>query len=87
MQVCYLFKDRFCVSKKCGIREVGVFQQGVLCTWQLPWLAIEKPWSALAGPFLSFLTNGCIKGSSAFVGAPFLAPCVGSFQSGEPFTG
>ena len=36
---------------------MGGFQHGVLCTWQLPWLAVEKPWPALAGPFLSFLTQ------------------------------
>ena len=28
-----------------------------LCTYQLPWLAVENPWSLLAGPFLSFLTQ------------------------------
>jgi len=27
---------------------VGGFQHGVSCTWQLPWLAVEKPWLALA---------------------------------------
>ena len=27
----------------------------MLCIWQLPWLAVGKPWSALAMPFLSFL--------------------------------
>jgi len=29
----------------------------LLCTWQLPWLAVEKPWSAPAWPFLSLLTQ------------------------------
>ena len=46
--------DRFCASKKGRIREVGGFQHGVLCTWQLPLLAVEKPWSALAWSVLSF---------------------------------
>ena len=32
-----------------------------------------RPWWALAGPFLSLLTNRHRKGSSVFVGAPFLA--------------
>ena len=38
------FEDRFCASKKGGMRggEVGGFQLGVPCTWQLPWLAVEK---------------------------------------------
>ena len=36
---------------------MGRFQHGVLCTWQLAWPAVEEPWSALAGPFLSFLTQ------------------------------
>ena len=53
--------------------EVGGFQHRVQYKWQLPWLAVEKPWSALAWPFLTFLTNGCRKGSSAFVEAPLLA--------------
>jgi len=31
---------------------------GQLCTYQLPWLAVENSWSSLlAGPFLSFLTQ------------------------------
>ena len=48
-------KIGFTLAKKVGKGEVGGFQHGVPCTWQLPWLAIRKPWSALAGPFLSFL--------------------------------
>ena len=48
------FEDRFCSSKK-G-RWAG-FQHGVPCTWQLPWLAVEKPWSALVGPFLTLLAQ------------------------------
>ena len=44
----------------------------MLCTWQLSWLAVERPWLALAGPFL-FSTNGHRNRSSAFVGPPFLA--------------
>ena len=26
-------------------------------TWQLPWLDVEQPWSALAGPFLTLLVQ------------------------------
>ena len=37
------FEDRFCASKKDGIGEVGRFQYRVPCTWQLSWLAVEKP--------------------------------------------
>ena len=36
------FEDRFCTSEKGGMGEVGGFQCGVPCTWQLPWLAVEK---------------------------------------------
>ena len=48
------FEDRFCASKKGGIVGGGLVSAR---TWQLPWLAVEKPWSALAWPFLSFLTQ------------------------------
>ena len=51
-------EDRFALRKKVGYGKVGRFQHGVLCTWQLPWLAVEKPWSTLAWAF--FDTNGCI---------------------------
>ena len=51
------FEDGFCASKKGGIGEVGGFQLRVPCTWQLPWLAVEKRWSALAGPFLTLLAQ------------------------------
>ena len=44
-------------SKKGGIRGGGGFQHRVPCTWQLPWLAREQPWSALAGPFLTLLAQ------------------------------
>ena len=59
LDACYqlaqsVLKIVFMVAKK---GEVSRFQDGLPCTWQLPWLAIEKPWSALAWPFLSFLTQ------------------------------
>ena len=41
-----VLKIGFALAKKGG--EVGGLQRGVPCTWQLPWLAVEKPWSALA---------------------------------------
>ena len=47
------FEDRFCASKKGGIRGGGWVHSGELCTWQLPWLAREEPWLAVAGPFLA----------------------------------
>ena len=51
--------------------EVGRHSHDMLCTWQLSWLAIEKPWSALTWPFLSFFfyANRYRNHSSAFVGA------------------
>jgi len=38
-----------------GLGDVGRFQHRVPCTWHLPWLAVNKPWSALPDPFLFFL--------------------------------
>jgi len=40
-----------------GIGKVGKFQHRILCTWQLPWLAVEQCWLALAGPPLSHLVR------------------------------
>ena len=45
------FEDRFCTSKKGGIGGGVWVHREVPCTWELLWLAVEKPWSALAGPF------------------------------------
>ena len=36
---------------------MGRFQYGVPSTWQLPWLAVEWPWSALVGPLLTLLVQ------------------------------
>jgi len=44
-----------------GWGEVGRFQHGLPCTWQLPWLGVEKPWSALSWPFLSLTQTGVDK--------------------------
>ena len=52
-----LAQDRFCASKKGEIGGGGWVHPEMPCTWQLPWLAVEKPWSTLAWPFLSFLTQ------------------------------
>ena len=52
-----VLKIGFVLAKKVGQGEVAGFQHGVLCTWQLAWLAVEKPWSALAGPFLTLLAQ------------------------------
>ena len=41
------------VCKKGGIVGGGWVHPELPCTWQLPWLAVEKPWSALAWPFLN----------------------------------
>ena len=43
----------------------------VPCTWQLSYLAIERPLSALGGPFLSFFAQMGIEITSPLVGAPF----------------
>ena len=51
------FEDWFRASKKHGIGEVGWHIQDMPCTCQLPWLAVEWPWSALAGPSLTLLAQ------------------------------
>ena len=48
-----ILKIGFALAKKVGYGEVGGFQHRVACTWQLPWLAVENPWSAPAGSFLT----------------------------------
>ena len=58
------------------------FQHGVPCTWQLPWLAVEKSWLALAGPFLTMhmLAQTCRlrNHSPQLVEAPFQWVWMGS---------
>ena len=44
---------RFCASRKSRMGEVGEHSHDMPCTWRLSWLAVERPWSALAWPFLS----------------------------------
>ena len=38
-------------------RFVGILIHDMPCTWRLSWLAIERPWLALAGPSVSFLAQ------------------------------
>jgi len=42
--------NRFCAS-------VGGHSHDLPCTWRLSWLAVEKPWLAMARLFLSLLTQ------------------------------
>ena len=50
--------DGFCTNKKGRMGESGRKHiQDMLCAWQLPWLSVEQPWSALAGPFLTLLAQ------------------------------
>ena len=51
------FEDGFCASKKGRIGGGEWVHRKLPYTWQLPCLAVEKPWSALGWPFLSFLTQ------------------------------
>ena len=44
-------------EQKGGMGKVGRFRHKMPCTWRLSWLAVERPWSALAKPFLSHLTQ------------------------------
>ena len=55
------------------------FQHRVLCAWQLSWLAVEWPWSALAELFLTLLAQ--MSKETIHTGA------VGSFQAGGACTG
>ena len=43
--------------QKGGKGGVGGHIQDMPCTWLLPWLIVEQPWSALAGPFLTLLAQ------------------------------
>ena len=80
------FEHRFCTSKKVGQGEVGRFQHGVPYTWQLLWLLVKKRWSAPAWPFLFLTQTGLDKAHlSLYRGS--ISGIVGSFQSGEAFTG
>ena len=51
-----ILKVGFALAKKVGWGG-GWAQREVPCTWQLPWLAREEPWSAVAGPFLALLAQ------------------------------
>ena len=56
----YHFEDVFCTSTKGRIGKVGGPGVDMLCTW----LAVERPWLTLAGPFLSFLAQMDIQSTS-----------------------
>ena len=78
-----VLKIGFALAKKVG--EAGRFQHRVLCIWQLPCLAVEEPWSALAWTFLSFVTQmGVGKAPLPILGS--ISGTVGSYQSGEALT-
>jgi len=49
------FGDRFCLSRKGGMGEVGGGTQKVQTAWPRLGLSLETTWLALEGPFLSFL--------------------------------
>jgi len=51
------FEDRFCASKKGGIGEGGRVSARGAMHMAAAWLAVEKPWLALAGPFLTLLAQ------------------------------
>ena len=62
------FEDRFCASKKGGIGGGGWVHPRVPCTWQLPWLAREEPWLAVAGLFLALSPQGVVHMAAALAG-------------------
>ena len=45
------------LAERVGQGEVGGHSHDMPCTWRLSWLAVEKPCSALAWPFLSFFLH------------------------------
>ena len=59
---------------------MGGFQHGV------PWLAVEKPWSALAGPFLTLLAQTG-SGTTPLPCRGTIFGLVGRIQSGGVLTG
>jgi len=54
--------------------EVGGHSHDLPCTWRLSWLAVEKPWLAMAGPDIEKAPLPC-RGS--------ISGTVDSFQSGD----
>ena len=57
---------------------MGGHSHNMLCTWQLSRLAIERPWSVLAGPFLTLLAQTGIKTTPWDT----ISGTVGHFRSG-----
>ena len=76
-------------AERAGQEEVGGFQHWAQIAWLLLGLAVERPWSALGGPFLISLlffgTNGLRKWSSGHVGPPFLGLKLFSHSVGAIF--
>ena len=82
------FEDRFCASKKGGVgRGGGGFQHRVLCTWQLPWLAVEQPWLALAATIGGRNLSTCWGTNSGTLLLTENCLHVNSFLSEGAFTG
>ena len=79
-----VLKIGFVVAKKGGIGGGGrVLARGAM---HMTVALVEKLWSVLAGPFLSFLTQmGVDKALGLFRGS--ISVTLDSFQSGEAFTG
>ena len=68
------FEDRFCASRKGGMRGGGGCHPEGDIAWRLLQLAVEKPWSVLGWAIcLLSCTNGRRKPSFHLVGTPFLA--------------
>ena len=69
---------------------VGGFQHGMPCTWQLPWLAVEWPWSAPTGPFLTFLAQMGVETSPLHLYVHHFRYCrfwsAGAFAGQRPLT-
>jgi len=57
------------------------FEHRVLCTYQLPWLAVEQPWAALVGIFLKFSAQMGVE-STPLPSFGAISGTASSFQSG-----
>ena len=77
------FEDRFCASKKLGEGEVDGFTQEYHAHGSC---LREKPWSEMAGPFLTLLAQTG-SGTNPLPCRGTISESVGSFQSGGALAG
>ena len=79
-----VLKIGFALAKMVAEGEVG---RDMLCIWQLSWLPVEKPWLALAEPFLSFFLHKWAQKRLFCLCRGSISDTLDKFQSGEVFNG